>query len=514
MSLIGCEASTDSGQVISTAANSVVTATLEEDNAESIVTSGTKDTVEVKDTSEVSDTGEKTAESVEADTIVVGEISLENESLIITEAGTYTISGSIENGQIIIDCSDSDDVTLVLKDVQINSDYSAAIYVINANEVTITSKGDNNVLSIGADISDNVDSVDGVIFSKSDLIFDGTGTLSIFSKYTHGIVGKDDVGFVGGNYKIVVAKDGIQANDSLSALDTNLSIIAEKDGIQVDNDENTDKGYVYFENSHITLETGEDAVNATNYISIVSGQYTIEAGEDGLQADVYLHIIDGTFDITTGGGYQGVLNIITVGEGSGNTVSETDQLTESMKAIKSNDIIVDQGNFVISSYEDAFNANNDIVINGGYYTINSGDEAITAHNTLEISGGTLVIENGYEGLEGTYITINGGDITINVLDDGINGGESYSLVIITGGSLNITCQGDGLDSNGDMVISGGDIILDVSAIYAGGDGNVDVTGTLTYTGGTIVDGNGVSIDPTQQLTGGRMQGMPGGGRNR
>jgi hypothetical protein len=192
-------------------------------------------------------------------------------------------------------------------------------------------------------------------------------------------------------------------------------------------------------------------------------------------------------------------------------VSETDQLTESMKALKSKDIMIDLGTFVISSYEDAFNANNDIVINGGYYTINAGDEGITAHNSLEINGGSIKIENGYEGLEGTYITINGGDISINVLDDGINGGETYSLVTITGGNLSVTCQGDGLDSNGDMVISGGYIVLDVTAIYAGGDGDVDVTGSLTYTGGTIVDENGTSIDPTQHATGGKMPGMTGGG---
>ncbi len=516
MSLIGCGESIDSDEPLSIEVENVETVITEENNYETDDSSGANGWDEVSGSekaSEVevaSDTSEESDSSVTVDSTVSGKISLENESLTITKAGTYTISGSIDNGQIIVDCSDSDDVDLILKDVQINCNYSAPIYVISADQVRITSEGDNNVLSIGADISDNVDSVDGVIFSKSDLIFGGTGTISIISDYTHGIVGKDDIEYVSGNYKIVVAKDGIQANDSLSAQDTNLSIIAKKDGIQVDNDENTDKGYVYFENSNITIETGEDAVNATNYIEIVSGQYTIVAGEDGLQADIYLHILDGTFDITTGGGYQGVLNIITVGEGSGGSVSETDQLTESMKAIKSDDITVNQGSFLISSYEDAFNANNDIIINGGSYTINSGDEAITAHNSLEINGGTIIIENGYEGLEGTYITINDGDITINVLDDGINGGESYSLVTIAGGNLSITCQGDGLDSNGDMVISGGYIILDVSAIYAGGDGNVDVTGSLTYTGGTIVDGNGTSIDPTQQATGGRPPGMPGG----
>jgi hypothetical protein len=454
---------------------------------------------------ETSDTSETNASSIELETndsiitVYPGEIVLDSESVMITEAGTYYISGTLDNGQIIVDAEDSDEVELVLSYVSINSNYSAAIYVKNASNIIITTN-DNSELTINADISSNVNSVDGVIYSKSDLTFNGNSTLTISSDYTHGIVGKDDVEFISGSYNIEVVKDGVQVNDSVSIVDSTMVIIANNDGIQVENDENTDKGYVYLENSNLTLITGEDAINASNYVEIISGDYNIDSALDGIQAENYINIIDGNFNIKTGGGYQGVLNEITVGEGSGGAVSETDKLTDSMKAIKANDITVTDGDFVISCYEDGFNANNDIIINGGNILINAGDEAITAQNELIINDGIISIENGYEGLEAVYITINGGDITINVYDDGINGGESYSVVTIAGGNLKVTCQGDGLDSNGDMVISGGYIILDVTAIYSGGDGNVDVTGTLTYTGGTIVDASGNTIDPTQSTT--------------
>lgn len=438
------------------------------------------------------------------------EIVLGSESILITEAGTYYFTGSLDNGQIIVDSDDSAEVQIVLNNVVINCDYSAAIYVKEAEDVIITSEG-NNLLSIEADISDNVDSVDGVIYSKSDVTFNGNGSLSIESEYTHGIVGKDDVEFIGGTYLIDVEKDGVQANDSVSLVDASMSVTSGNDGIQVANDENTDKGYIYLSNSTIALTTGQDGMNASNYIQIDSGDYTIDSALDGIQADISIEILGGRFDITSGGGYQGVLNIITKGEGSGGVVSETDKLDESMKGLKSNDIIVEDGDFIVSSYEDGFNAKNDLTINGGSITVNSGDEAFTAKNELIVNDGSIVVENGYEGLEAVYITINGGDVTINVLDDGINGGETYSLVTIAGGNLSVACQGDGLDSNGDMVISGGNIILDVTAIYAGGDGNVDVTGTLTYTGGNITDASGNTIDPTQHAAGGRLPG-PGGGK--
>ena len=477
VSLMACSTTTDTVSTTSTP-----TSTLE-----------TEETTSTEVSSEV----EINDEVIE---VSAGEVVLDTASIKISEAGSYDISGSLSNGQIIVYADDDAEIFLNLSDVTINSDYSAAIYVENAKEVTITSNNDNE-LSIGADISSVDDAIDGVVYSTSDLVFAGSGTLTITSAYTHGIVGKDDIEFVSGTYNIDVAKDGVQANDSVSLIDASMTIDASNDGIQVDNDENTDKGYVYLENSNLTLNTGEDGINASNYIEIVSGDYTIDAGLDGIQADGYINILDGNFTITTGGGYQGVLNSITVGEGSNGTVSETDKLTDSMKAIKGNDITVDGGDIEISSYEDGFNADNDIEINGGNIVINAGDEGMTAKNNLVINDGSINIENGYEGLEAVYITINGGDITINVLDDGINGGESYSLVTIAGGNLTVSCQGDGLDSNGDMVISGGYIVLDVSAIYTGGDGNVDVTGTLTYTGGTIVDGSGNTIDPTQQSSG-------------
>ena len=457
---------------------------------------------EVAVSADTSETGELNSEIETNDSIITvspGDVVLDNDSILISEAGTYYISGTLENGQIIIDADNSSDIQLILNDVSINSNYSAAIYVSQASNLNITTNSDSE-LTVNANISSSDNTIDGVIFSKSDLTFDGSATLTIKSEYIHGIVGKDDIEFLDGSYEIEVGKDGIQANDSVSIIDSTMNILVSNDGIQVKNDENTDKGYVYLENSNIILNTGEDGISASNYVEVISGEYTIDSNLDGIQADSYINIVDGSFDITTGGGYQGVLNIITVGEGSGGSISETDKLTDSMKAIKGNDITVIDGEIVISSYEDGFNADNDILINGGNILINAGDEAITAKNSLIINNGVINIENGYEGLEAVDITINGGDTTINVLDDGINGGESYSLVTIAGGDLKVTSQGDGLDSNGDMIISGGNIILDVSAIYTGGDGNVDVSGTLTYTGGTIVDTSGNAIDPTEEIS--------------
>ena len=428
-------------------------------------------------------------------------ITLTDQIQTISSGGVYHISGSLENGQIIVDCGDDDKVQLVLDDVSISCEYSAPIYIKNADKVFVTlAYSTENYLSVNADLSDNADSVDSVIFSKSDITFNGSGILNISSDYTHGIVGKEDVVFAGGSYNVNAAKDGIQANDSVRTINTQIDIVSGKDGIQTKNDEDEGKGFIYCESTNLNLDTGEDAISTTNYVYIVSGNYEIDSDTDGISADTFVKILGGTFNITTGGGYHKVLKSITLGEGSSNTISVTDELTESMKAIKATDIILEQGDLTISTYEDAFNANNNIIISDGTIVINAGDEALTAKNTVVISGGVITIENGYEGIEGKYITISGGEISINVLDDGLNGNETTSVVTISGGNLIVICQGDGLDTNGDLVISGGEIVLDVSAIYTGGDGDVDVTGTVTYTGGTIVDEDGKAIDPTEQIS--------------
>lgn len=196
-----------------------------------------------------------------------------------------------------------------------------------------------------------------------------------------------------------------------------------------------------------------------------------------------------------------MLNTITVGEGAGNTVQATDLLETSMKGVKANDILINGGNITVSAYEDAFNADNTIIVNGSVISLRSGDDGMTADNALTINDIDLLIAEAYEGLEGDYLTINGGMMDINVLDDAINGGSSDSLVLITGGTIYLTCQGDGIDSNGDLTITGGYFMIDVNAIYTGGDGALDVTGTSSITGGTFVDGDGNTLD-TSSTSGG------------
>lgn len=419
-------------------------------------------------------------------------IELNNETITILEAGTYVLSGSIENGQIIISAGkDVDKIQLVLDNVDISCSYSAPIYVSAADKVFVTlAEGSLNTLTVTDEYKNfEQDNVDGAIFSRADITFNGTGQLNINDAFGNGIVGKDDVVFTGGLYYINAAGCGIDANDSVRIKDGRINIESEKDGIHVE-DSDPEKGYLYVENGLIAIQSAQDCISTSGTLQIDGGSYVL----------------------ISGGGYQRVLNSITVGEGKGNTVHATETLENSMKAIKGNEIIINDGDFSISSYEDAIHSNDNLTINGGKMYILSGDDGIHADNLLTINGGNISIENAYEGLEGSSITINGGEIFASVLDDAINASSSDGILTITGGDIHIEAQGDGVDSNGAFTMTGGNLLLDVNAIYAGGDGNIDVDGLVTYTGGTIVDINGNAIDPTASLGGrnggGGMKGMP------
>ncbi len=409
-------------------------------------------------------------------------ITLSNESVTIEEEGTYIVSGTLEDGQIIIDVEDTEKVHLILDGVDISCSSSAAIYVLSADKVFVTlPEGSENALSVTGEFdSTDENGVDGVIFSKSDISFLGTGSLEINTEYGHGIVAKDDLVFMSGVYNITVSDHGIKANDSIRIADGTFTIISGEDGIKADNDEDADKGYIY----------------------IANGTFDIEAQEDGISASSMLQIDDGTFNVVGGGGYVEVLNDITMGEGSGNMTQATDSLESSMKGMKACNIEINGGDIYISAYEDALKADYDMVINGGSIYILSGDDAVHAENELTINDVELVVEASYEGIEACYIYINGGTMIVVAYDDAMNATEDYGLIHITDGQIYLNCVGDGIDSNGDLTIEGGYIIIECNPIYSGGDGEVDVTGDVTYTGGTIVDEEGNEIDPTAGMSSG------------
>ncbi len=417
-------------------------------------------------------------------------IFMEDQEVFITQSGIYEFSGNYS--EIVVNVNkDTDEgvVYLVLNNVNIETDTGTPINIIEAKDVALVLMGENTVTQ-GAVITDDSEFPSAAVYSSADTAIIGDGALVVNTLYRDGINSRDDLVIEGVNIAVSSIEDGILGKDLLAISDSTIMIACGKDGLKASNDVDLDRGNII----------------------ITGGSYDIVAQNDAISAEQILQIDDGVFKLYSGGGYVEVLNEITMGEGSGNIVQPTDLLEDSMKGIKANDIVIAAGEFIISSYEDAIHADNSLTINAGSITINSGDDALHADYNLIINSVNLIVENAYEGIEGSTITINGGDINVNVLDDAINASADDGYITITGGVIYLRCQGDGIDSNGDLTIEGGDIVIEANSIYSGGDGALDVTGVYSISGGSITDENGNSVDVLTTAQGGNRPGgtRPGG----
>lgn len=172
------------------------------------------------------------------------DVSIEDNVITISKAGNYTVSGSSENAQIIIDASDDDEVSLTLSDLSLSCETSAPIYVKKAKQLTVTLEdGSTNYLSTTDEfvaIDDN--NIDGVIFSKDDLILTGSGSLEIDSPYGHGIVTKDELTVEDGTYTMTCKKHGLSGKDGIRIVNGTFTLSTQKDGIHTDGDLTIENG--------------------------------------------------------------------------------------------------------------------------------------------------------------------------------------------------------------------------------------------------------------------------------
>lgn len=422
-------------------------------------------------------------------------VNISGATVTIQDEGTYILSGTLDDGMVVVNAESTDKVQLVLDGVSINSATSAAIYVAQADKVFITlADGSENSLSNGGEfvaIDDN--NIDAAVFSKDDLTFNGEGTLTITSSAGHGVVSKDDLVVTNGAYSITAGEQGLSGKESIRIADGTFTITAGKDGIHAENTDDASLGFVYLAN----------------------GSYHITADGDGISASNVIQIDDGNYIIKTGGGSETVILDTTGNWGwerpgerqdKMQNMNTTEEDTVSVKGIKSaGNLLVNNGTFEIDSADDALHSNANLTVNGGTWKLATGDDGLHADETTTVTAGSVAITQSYEGIEGQNITISGGSIELIASDDGLNaaGGNDQSgnggfggfqkggfdtatdgAITISGGSIHINASGDGVDSNGSLIVTGGETY--VSGPTNDGNGSLDYNGEATISGGIFL----------------------------
>lgn len=398
----------------------------------------------------------------------------------ITAEGTYVVSG--EHESIIVSAPDTAKVRIILKNATVSNTSGPAIYIEKADKVFITAcEGTVNTLSDGTsytgDFKDT--NIDGAIFSKTDLTLNGEGTLNITGNCKCGVVSKDDLIICRLNLTVKSTGCALEGKDCVKIKDAAITVSAGGDGIRSTNTEKSNKGFVYIETGNIDITSGNDGIQAATVLKAANGGIKITAG-------------GGAADTKQNSGGRNM-------PGFGGRTQTTDD-EESTKGLKAGSLIViDEGGFEVSSKEDSFHSNGDIEINGGSFTAAAGEDGFHADNNLIINGGSITVSQSYEGLEGQKVTVTGDHIDITASDDGINaagsssssstGGrpgssDSNALITIGGGYIVVNASGDGIDSNGNVAITGGTLL--VSGPADNGNGAFDYGGEATVSGGTVI----------------------------
>lgn len=440
--------------------------------------------------------------------------------LTIRSAGTYVVSGTLADGQIVIDAGTDDVVRLVLDNANLYCSTSAPLYAKQAGKLILSlPDGTKNTLSDAASYlyeTEGEDEPNAALFSKDDLTINGGGTLTVNANYNNGITSKDDLKIIGSTLAVTAADDAIVGRDRLGIKYGSFTLNAGGDGMKSSNDTDAEKGV----------------------LEIEDGIFSITAAADGIQAETTLSIFGGEFEIQTGGGSalapskQEAPMVGMPGGGRGgmggkmppsdaspgqeavpepsapptdSSAQQTEDEQTSTKGLKAGGALnIAGGKITADTLDDALHSNGSVTISGGILSLQTGDDGIHADADVLIDGGTIQIAKCYEGIEGDNITINGGSIDLTASDDGINaasGSETDTatpmngggrggmeagdnLLTIHGGVLVINAQGDGIDSNGSVLQTGGTVV--VNGPTNGGNGTLDYGKEYTINGGTLV----------------------------
>lgn len=480
-----------------------------------------------------------------------GGVRISGSTITVTEEGVYLISGTLEDGMLMVDAPDTAKLQLVFDCAAITSSASAPLYIKEADKVFVTLVGENSLSNGGGFANVDENNIDGAVFSKQDLTFNGAGSLTVTSPAGHGIVCKDNLVFTGGSFDIAAASHAIDANDSVRIKDASITAQAGKDGIHAENSDDSEKGFVY----------------------IASGSLQIESEGDGISAGAYLYAADGTVEILAGGGYEngtkqaseawgtfgrggggarqdktadGTMGAappeqptgempkggrpggeMTTGEmpeggrsgemptgempeggrsggmpgrempgggGPGDAATDTTPDTPQTSGTDTAGAVGEDS----STSMKGLKANGTLFIEGGTFTIDAADDGIHSNTSVTIRGGMFEIASGDDGVHAEdNLTVTAGTIHITHSYEGL---EALHLSL-EGGEIDLTATDDGLNAAGGTDQSG----LGKRDGMFGGPMQGSSDGSIVISGGTIsinASGDGIDANGTLEIIGG------------
>ena len=422
-------------------------------------------------------------------------VTVNGSTVEITKAGTYIVEGTATNVQLKVAAGKEDEVQIVFKNATLKNT-EAPLLVDTAKKVILTlADGTKNEVA-----DESTSTVKGAIYSDSDLTINGKGSLTVNGNASNAIKSKDGIRIVDATVTTTAKKHGVAANDFVNVTGATLNLSADEDGIHSDNEDDVLLGNVYLTNTNITVNAGDDGINASNTMLIDEGAtIDVQKSVEGLEARL-IHQVGGT--ITVKSSDDGLNAKDWTLESS--EAQRPGQQTKTVKAEAANAKNLDQAGDV------------KIVIDGGTLTVDAEGDGLDANGSIEINGGTVVVNGPTSGANaaldydnnaklngGTVLFVDNGGMTMGF---GSDSSQAFLMASVQG-TAGTTVEV--VDSSGKTVAS-----LKVSKAFA----------TVLISSPEIKDGekytikvgsNSTTATASKQAanTGGRPgQGGPGGGQ--
>ena len=380
--------------------------------------------------------------------------SFSDQTLTITQAGTYVLTGIGKNIKLVVEAADTDQVHLVFQNLTLEGE-GTLLQINKAQEVVISlAEGSQNALTESHANDD--EEVKATIHSQVPLTLNGTGNLTLTALTKNALEVEDDLKVLGGTYTVKAANHGFKAEGALAIEAATLTIEAGKDGLHAEHDETTERANISLNPTQLSIAATEDGVDAGNELTIKGGTITVSQSEEGLEARV-IRQLGG--DVTIKSSDDGV----NASAGSSSKTSDTSATSKTTDASA---------------------------------TSNTADTSSSASQATATPAATSQADQANKDKNATLPSPpagqappQGGQPPQNGQGPGgmPPGGQEESdpslQIILEGGTLTIDAEGDGIDSNGTVSISGGSLVVNGSV--QGGNGPLDAAGDITITGGTV-----------------------------
>lgn len=223
-------------------------------------------------------------------------VQIGGSTVTLRAAGKYILTGTLNDGAVIVEAAKTDKVELVLDGVNITNSTSAPVYIKSCDKVTLTlADGSENHLTdaVNYRLPYGEDKPNACLYSSEDIDIEGTGSLTVIGNYNNGIGSKNDIDIEGGIIEVRAVNNAIKGNDSVSILGGTVTVTGADDGIKSDTETDPSKGFVRIEGGEISIKADDDAIQAYTSVSITGGKVTANAGGKAVNCDGNVTLAEG-----------------------------------------------------------------------------------------------------------------------------------------------------------------------------------------------------------------------------